>query len=58
MRGALKVVIALLVVLVALGVVNMLVLDSQTKPAAATADGGRIESASSVERNPLPSIVT
>lgn len=49
MRGALKAVIVVLVVLIALGVVNMLVLDSQTKPAAVTADGGSIESASSVE---------
>jgi pimeloyl-ACP methyl ester carboxylesterase len=49
MRGALKAVIAVLVVLITLAVVNMLVLDSQTKPATVTADGGSIESASSVE---------
>jgi len=49
MRGALKAVIVVLVVLIALGVVNMLVLDSQTKPAAVTVGGGSIESASSVE---------
>ena len=49
MRGALKAVIAIVVVLIALAVVNMLVLDSQTKPAAVTADGGSIESASSLE---------
>jgi len=49
MRGALKAVVAIVVVLIALAVVNMLVLDSQTKPAAVTADGGSIESASSVD---------
>ena len=49
MRGALKAVIAVLVVLITLAVVNMLVLDSQTKPATVTAAGGSIESASSVE---------
>ena len=49
MRGALKALIVLLVALVVLGVVNALVLDSQTKPAEVTAAGGRIESASSVD---------
>src|SRR4029079_19198095 len=49
MRGALKAVVAIVVVLIALAVVHMLVLDSQPKPAAVTADGGSIESASSVD---------
>jgi len=49
MRRALKVLFVVLVALIALGVVNMLVLDSQTKPAGVTAEGGRIEAASSVE---------
>jgi pimeloyl-ACP methyl ester carboxylesterase len=44
-----KVLFVALVVLLALGVVNMLVLDSQTKRAEVTAEGGRIETASSVE---------
>lgn len=49
MRRALKVLFVVLVALIALGVVNMLVLDSQTKPAGVTTEGGRIESASSVD---------
>ena len=49
MRRALKIVVVVGVVLVALGVVNALVLDNQTKPAEVTADGGKIESASSVD---------
>jgi pimeloyl-ACP methyl ester carboxylesterase len=49
MRRALKALLLLLVVLIALGIVNALVLDSQTKPAEVTADGGKIESASSVD---------
>lgn len=49
MGRALKVLFVVIVALIALGVVNMLVLDSQTKPAGVTAEGGRIESASSVD---------
>ena len=49
MRRALKFVLVALVVLLALGIVNALVLDSQTKPAEVTADGGEIETASSVD---------
>lgn len=45
----LRIIVVVVVVLVALGVVNALVLDSQTKPAEVTADGGKIESASSVD---------
>jgi len=45
----LKVLLVGIVVLVALAVVNAFVLDSQTKPAEVTADGGRIESVSSVD---------
>jgi pimeloyl-ACP methyl ester carboxylesterase len=45
----LKALLGAILVLVALAVVNAVVLDSQTKPAAVTADGGRIESASSVD---------
>ncbi len=49
MRRALKLLLLVVVVLIALGIVNALVLDSQTKPAEVTADGGKIESASSVD---------
>lgn len=49
MRRALKALLTILVVLIALGVVNALVLDSQTQPAAVSGDGGRIESVSSVD---------
>jgi uncharacterized protein (UPF0333 family) len=48
-RRALKFLLLVAVIVIALGIVNALVLDSQTKPAGVTAAGGRIESASSVD---------
>ena len=49
MRRALRFAFVALVCLVALAIVNALVLDSQTKPAEVTADGGSIETVSSVD---------
>ncbi len=49
MRRALKALLIVAVILIALGIVNAFVLDNQTKPAEVTAGGGRIESASSVD---------
>ncbi|HET6831437.1 MAG TPA: alpha/beta hydrolase [Solirubrobacterales bacterium] len=49
MGRLLKIILLVAVVLVALAVVNAIVLGSQTKPASVTADGGRIESASSAD---------
>ena len=49
MRRAFKLALLVLVVLIALGIVNALVLDNQTKPAEVTADGGKIETVSSVD---------
>jgi pimeloyl-ACP methyl ester carboxylesterase len=49
MRRGLRVALLALLALIALAVVNAVVLDNQTKPAAVTAEGGRIESASSVD---------
>jgi len=45
----LKVLLVAIIVLAALAAVNAVVLDSQTKPARVTADGGRIETVSSVD---------
>ncbi|KAA0272242.1 MAG: alpha/beta hydrolase [Acidobacteria bacterium] len=49
MSRLLKLLIVAILVLAALAAANAVVLDSQTKPAAVTADGGRIESVSSVD---------
>jgi len=49
MRRVVKAALFVLVILIALAVINALVLDSQTKSAEVTADGGKIESASSVD---------
>jgi pimeloyl-ACP methyl ester carboxylesterase len=49
MRRALRIALLVIVVLVGLGIVNAVVLNSQTKPAEVTAAGGRIEQASSVD---------
>ena len=49
MSRLLKVLLVAILVLAALAAVNAVVLDSQTKPARVTADGGRIETVSSVD---------
>jgi pimeloyl-ACP methyl ester carboxylesterase len=54
----LKVVLVVVVVLAALAAVNAAVLDSQTKPAEVTADGGRVESTSSVDVQVFDSAAT
>ena len=49
MRRGLKIALTILVILIGLGIVNAVVLDNQTKQAEVTADGGKIEHASSVD---------
>lgn len=49
MSRLLKILLVAILILVALAAVNAVVLDSQTKPARVTADGGRIETVSSVD---------
>src|SRR4029079_17885960 len=49
MRRGLKIALTVVVVLIGLGIVNAFVLDNQTKQAEVTADGGKIEEASSVD---------
>ena len=49
MRRGLRIALLVIVVLIGLGIVNAVVLNSQTKPAEVTADGGKIEQASSVD---------
>ena len=49
MRRGLKIALTVVVVLIGLGIVNAFVLDNQTKQAEVTADGGKIEKASSVD---------
>jgi len=58
MRRGLRAALIALLALIVLAVVNAVVLDNQTKPAAVTADGGKIERASSVDLQAFDSPAT